>query len=188
MLFNKQTTGFTLVELTVTVSLVVIMLSVSSILYRQSNKRTELTLTTHNIASTLRLAESYAASAKELNNDPKQNAWGVYFDLAAPERAIMFNDVDNNGLYTGEAENYRVLAFGRQIKISKLLNKDRESLSEGKLTVLFLPPDPKVKLCPLNTVCATGSYLPEAYVILKDDVNESVKEVSINSFGLIDVR
>lgn len=177
-------TGFTLFELMVTISLVVLLLTLSSVVYRNTNKRTELVLTAHQVAAMGRLAESYAASAKELNNVAGQNIWSLYFDKDNSKKIIMFVDINDNQLYD-VGEESRVLDLPRQISI-KAIFKESANTMINKATVLFSPPDPKTKLCDVSAGSCSSTDMVR--IVIQDDLNNSVKDVKFNFFGLIEVR
>lgn len=189
----KRHNGFTLFELMVTISMVVLLLTMSSIVYRNTNKRTELIFTAHQVAAMGRLAESYAASAKELDNVAGQNIWGLYFDKSNPKKIIMFVDkgAAPNELYD-IGEEYRVLALPHQISVSNIFKPNSLDPTAwdivDKAVVLFSPPDPKTKLRYFLGTTNTWDTAGVLRVVLKDDANESVKDVRFNFFGLIDVR
>lgn len=191
----RDKSGFTLFEIMVTISLVVLLLTLSSVVYRNTNKRTELVFTAHQVGAMARLAESYAASAKEFDSTTLgQNVWGMYFDKSAigakNKKVIMFVDKDNDQLYdTGE--EIRVLELPNKIYIFNIFKPgvSTEWDNINQATVLFSPPDPKTKLCDVSSgTCQLANIVKILRVVFKDEFNESVKEVKFNFFGLIDVR
>lgn len=192
----REKSGFTLFEIMVTISLVVLMLTLSSVMYRNTNKRTELVFTAHQIAAMGRLSESYAASAKEFDaSSVGQNIWGLYFDKANPTKVIMFVDkgpTPNQRYDVGEET--RILTLPHQIKVWKIFkgvgNNETEvgsATNNGAITVLFTPPDPKTRICDVTVTTGACVAVDVARVILRDDANESVKGIKFNFFGLIDV-
>jgi len=189
----KHRSGFTLFELMVTISLVVLLLTLSSLSYRNANKRTELVLTAHQVGAMGRLAESYAASAKEFDTTTVgQNIWGLYFDKSnavSAKKIIMFVDKNINSRYD-LGEEVKTLDLPRQIAVSLILKPNPSSpadwISAEQAVVLFTPPDPKTKLwCNIGNTWISTDILR---VVLKDDANQSVKDIRFNFFGLIDVR
>ena len=196
---NNTPRGFTLFELMVTISLVVLLLTLSSLSYRNANKRTELVLTAHQVGAMGRLAESYAASAKEFDATTSgENVWGLYFDITDSTKAkkiIMFVDKKINGQSVGNqtydvGEEVKTLDLPRQIAVNMIKKPDPSDptswISAEQAVVLFTPPDPKTKLwCNIGNTWISTDILR---VVLKDDANQSVKDIRFNFFGLIDVR
>lgn len=189
----KHRSGFTLFEIMVTISLVVLLLTLSSVSYRNTNKRTELIFTAHQVGAMGRLAESYAASAKEFDATTiGQNIWGLYFDNSSPANAkkiIMFVDKNNDQLYSS-GEEIKTLSLPSQISVSLILKPRTSDPTNwdgaSQAVVLFTPPDPKTKLrCYIGGTWFSADVLR---VVLKDDANQSVKDIRFNFFGLIDVR
>jgi Tfp pilus assembly protein FimT len=193
MPFRNKLSGFTLFELMVTISMIVLLLTMSSVAFRNTNKRTELIFTAHQVAAMARLAESYAASAKELDNIASQNIWGLYFDKTDNQKIIMFVDVDNNQLFEPALDKVvRTLTLPRQIIVWKIfegqgLNEQEITAPNGAVAVLFSPPDPKTKLRYFPDISNNWDSTEVVRVTLKDDNNESVKNIKFNFFGLIDV-
>jgi len=184
----REKSGFTLFELMVTISMIVLLLTMSSIAFRNTNKRTELIFTAHQVAAMARLAESYAASAKELDNIASQNIWGLYFDKNDAKKIIMFVDKDNNQLYSA-GEETRVLPLPHQIFVSNIfkLNSSDPTVWDpvDQAVILYSPPDPKTTLrCSISGAWEAPGVVR---VVLKDEANESVKTIKFNFFGLIDV-
>ncbi len=202
MSFRRRSLGFTMLELSVTIGLVVLLLTLSSISYRRANKRTEIILTAQELASTLRLAENYAASAKTVENNPDYNIWGLYFDKTDNRKITMFVDKNKNGLYDGETEKYKVINLPQQIRVDKLLYDARNDSTVNQVSITFVPPDPKVRMCSHSSGNCTNAWITDPvanpkfnseswtnfYLILADDLNNSSKDVNVNFFGMIDTR
>lgn len=202
MFFRKKHPGFTIIELTVTVGLLVILLTLSSISYRRATKRTEIILAAHQIASTLRTAESNSASAKEIEGNADYNIWGVYFDKTSgnDNKVIMFVDKNKDGMYSEDEKN-KVIDLPKQVRVFNLFYDGRAD-SRDKVSITFVPPDPKVRMCLHdsgncnNAWSASPDVNPKFnsepwnnfYLVLKDDLNDSIKDVNVNFFGMIDVR
>lgn len=184
-----------MLELAVTISLIVLLLTLSSIAYRRANKRTEVILTAQQIVSTLRLAQSYAASSKEIDDNADYNIWGVYFDEIDNSRITMFVDKNKDGMYSGLTEKYKIIEMPKQIKVDSLLYDDRNDSSPTQVSITFVPPDPKVRMCSHTSGNCTDNWATNwsepwdsFYLILGDAFNNSVKDIHVNFFGLIDSR
>lgn len=198
---KQRPVGFTIMELTVTISLIVLMVTLSGVSYRRANKRTELILATQQAASNFRLAQTYAASAKEVKNNPAFNIWGIYLDKNNAQKVTMFVDENKNGWYE-ESEKYKEILLPTQVKLSKFFYKqgvvDRQEISNNQISVTFVPPDPKVRMCLSTTGCGSYNWTTQTgvwseswddfYVVLVDEINQSTKDINVNFFGLIDAR
>jgi Tfp pilus assembly protein FimT len=193
-------TGFTLIEIMTAISLMVIMLTLSVISYNSATKRTELALTAQQLASNFRLAQTYAASAKSPDANPVDNIWGLYFDVNNPKQIIMFVDKNKDGLYK-EADDvkYKVIDLPSQVEVSKLFFSNSQETNQqisNSVAITFVPPDPKVRFCQVGSANCNNSDSTSAHwsenwdsvrIVLQNQLDSSVVNVSINFFGLIDV-
>jgi prepilin-type N-terminal cleavage/methylation domain-containing protein len=182
---NQQ--GVTMIEVLVTISVIVLVLSLYTVNYQTANKRTQVILSAQKIVSDLRLAQSYAISAKRFNDVIANNVWGVYFDTQTPEQYIIFSDLNDNNTYD-EGEQFRLLKLNHNIKINGFTFREvgdpvYYALDAPNLTITFLPPDPQ------TIFFANGQILPKEAVAVRvlDETNSAEKILSINFFGLIDV-
>lgn len=196
ILNKNKLTGFTIMELTVTISLVVLMVTLSTVSYRRANKRAELILATQQTANLVRLAQTYAASSKIVKDNPAFNIWGVYFDKSESQKIILFVDENKDGLYQPVEKNKEVL-LPPQVKIKDFYYNERNAPLSGsqQVSVTYLPPDPKVRFCQSGSGSCGVDWVndwsepwDDLYVILVDEVNQSTKDIHINFFGLIDAR
>lgn len=213
-----------MLELAVTISLVVLLLTLSSISYRRANKRTELIMAAQQVASTMRLAESYAASAKEFENNQNYNIWGLQLDKTDGRKLVMFVDKNKDGAYDPATERYKDILFPQQVKIANVFYSDgnkycltggnqcltssdclsgdsceayRPLTGNAAVAVSFVPPNPKVRFCHSGSGnCGAAGETDTTWsepwdsirIVLTDEINNSVKDVNVNFFGLIDVR
>ncbi|MFH0840498.1 MAG: GspH/FimT family protein [bacterium] len=178
--------GVTMMEILVSISIIVIVLSLYTVNYRTANKRTQTILSAQKIVSDLRLAQSYAASAKRFNENIASNVWGVFFDKSNPSQYIIFNDINNDDTYD-PSEKFRLIDLQPGISVYSLeyetSDGEEYSFSENQLSITFIPPDPEVRFY------TDGDYVndPIVSIVLRDDTNNSTKKVSVNFFGLVDV-
>ena len=181
--------AFTMIEMMVTISLAVFVLTISGVSYRVIATRNEIILEANQIAVDIRQAQTFAASGKELNNVAGHNVWGLYVDEAIPDQYIIFNDSDNNGRYT-PGEEYRTVKLASPLIISDAYSTVdiagvATRLSSEKISVVFTPPDPQVTIVNADGTEAGDNF----YLVIQDrnDANKSnAKVVTVNFFGLID--
>ena len=94
--------GFTLVELLVTISMFVIITGVILVNSNKFDSTVLLNNFTYDVALTIKQAQSYGVNVKESSSGSFNTAYGVYFDLAQSKtNFVLFNDVNDNKIYDG---------------------------------------------------------------------------------------
>ena len=185
--FLSNNFGFTFLELMTAVSIVVIVLSISVINYKGSNKRAEVILWADKLVSDIRLMENYALSVRTLNDDSARNVWGIYLKIDSDNQGhyILFNDANDDKKYQS-GEVYRDIMLPDKIIISNITgyygSTGKEAIEE--LSLAFVPPDPQVSIIKHNL--PTREY-DKVVIELTDDLNGSHKEITVNDFGLVEV-
>jgi prepilin-type N-terminal cleavage/methylation domain-containing protein len=191
-ILNPKQKGFTLLEITVVVSIIILLSTIFIANYRGGEKQFALQRSAHKLVQDLRRAQEMAMSSQRTSSEfgsetVPQGGYGISFkkDLNS---YILFADCDGDGKFdeTGEAlscqkatkvtpfpEKIKELSLEEGIKITKLL----PSL-ENSLSITFLPPDPKVIITP------SGS---SASITLTFN-SQSKKVIIINTVGLIDIE
>ncbi len=167
----KNTRGFTLEELLVSMFIIATMSTLFMVNYHNTNKRSELGVTKQKLASDIRLAQNYSLGSKTYDgaNTPT-GGWGVHFSMADLNRYIIFADKDGNHAYDlGEAAETKNLPVGITIDYLDPANM---------VDIIFLPPDPVTYINGANNI--------NAVITLRENINNSTSTVSVNFFGLID--
>ena len=171
---KKNLTGFTLIELMVSVVIIATMSGLFMVNYHNTNKRSELGAVKQKLASDIRVAQNYSLGSKTYDgiNTPA-GGWGVHFNTSDPTHYIIFADKNspngNQAYDVGEAIETKTLPTGVTIK----------SLSPtNTVDIVFFPPDPIIYI--------NGSVGATANITLKENINNSTANVSVNFFGLID--
>jgi prepilin-type N-terminal cleavage/methylation domain-containing protein len=191
--------GFTLVELLVVASIIVIITMV--LLLRQSrfNSATILRSIGYSVALSVRQAQVYgtsvlgSASGGLVSYAP---AYGLYFNYASPSSYILFADFNNNGAYNSPGESVKVFSLNAGYTISeacaKLSNGQKRctgsddstgSRSTNTVSILFKRPNP-------DAVFATdigGENYASAYVQVRSG-DGTTRSVLVTSAGQITVQ
>ena len=89
---SEKKSGFTLIELIVSIGIMIIITSVILANYTTFNKRIKLEGATQEIASIIRQAQAYGLSSK-LSPSPVSTAYGVHFDTSYPDSVTIFYDL-----------------------------------------------------------------------------------------------
>src|SRR6185503_3627706 len=118
--------GFTLIELIVVMSIMLILTSIFILRQQRFNSSTLLQSLAYSVALSVRQAQVYGTSIREssigafdsANESSAAKAYGVYFSSGSTGSYILFADANNNGEYdTGEA--VQVFTLNQGYAISK---------------------------------------------------------------------
>lgn len=183
--------GFTLLEITVVVSIIILLSTVFIASYRGGEKQFALKRSAHQLAQGLRRAQEMAMSGQEFKG-AFQGGFGIHFTVT-PEAEntgtyTLFVDCDNDKVFdggiptcddcTGEScigptfsEEIEIFSLEEGIKIANLL-------PSSPLDVVFFPPDPEITITPSANL---------ASITLTFD-GQSQKIITINTAGLIEIK
>lgn len=185
--FNQQ--GLSFMEIMVTISIIVIVLSISSVNYRNSNRRLELTLFTRKVVSDLRLMQSNAASAKNFGA-VAQNVWGVYFNPSNSDYKMFVDRPDgsfpDNRRYetAGSGELHRLISLPKSLSLKEIKGKkqgDSGFTDVTELHLTFAPPDPDTIM-----LDSSGNKYDEVCLSFENKQDNNLMYIHINYFGLIE--
>jgi prepilin-type N-terminal cleavage/methylation domain-containing protein len=182
----RARSGFTLIELIVSVTIISLVTGIFLANYKSTNRRTDLTMTAQKMVADIRTAQNYALGLARYGASGSTNVplggWGLHIDLTAPngnKQYMIFADDDGDKAYSGPEES--VTENGAEI-ISLPPNIVIDSLSVGnKMDVTFLPPDP------ITTISGLLQGYPQADIVLRDTNDNSIKTIRINFLGLAEV-
>lgn len=132
---NKKvrTQGFSIVELIVTISILVIINAVIFANYPKFRQSISLRRTSQEVASTIYQAQTYALSVKEFQG--QFPGYGVRFDKTLPDSFVLFADlpeVDGKGnkKYDGDSEKVEEFKIQTSDRISELCGTTTGNLSD----------------------------------------------------------
>jgi len=120
-IFKKQ--GFTMVELVVTMTIVVLVTGIVMINYSSFNSSVLLTSQAYLTAFDIREAQSLAVSVRGQSSEYREE-YGMYFDMATPNQYVLFQDDDGNGKHNPVRYN-----IGEEIGAPYLLDARFEILN-----------------------------------------------------------
>jgi len=188
--------SFTLIELAVVISIVLILSTFAFPNFREINAKFALDRTVYKLSQDLRNAEEMSMSSQ--TTDPAifgsalfpAGGWGIYFKEASSSY-ILFADCDGDGQYdaTGHPsthscaeaeiskpypEKFKEISVEAGIKISALIPK---YAPDNSLAITFFPPDPAITIYP----SATTAFMTLVF-------KARTETVSINLNGLIEIQ
>lgn len=176
--------GFTLIELIVSVGVITMVTGIFLANYSSANRRSDLVMTAQKMVSDIRMAQNYALGLARYGLSGSLNVpaggWGIHIDLQnyGNNKYVLFADDNNNQSFdSGEAD----VRYGAQITTLPT-NIVIDSVSMGtKADITFLPPNP------ITTIKMAVSTIPQADIILKDVKTNNTKKVRVNYLGLAEV-
>jgi prepilin-type N-terminal cleavage/methylation domain-containing protein len=146
---NNTRRGFTLVELLVTISILVVITAIILVNQNRFGGTISLSNLAYQLALTIRQAQTYGVSVLETGAGTGnfQAAYGVHFTSGTPTSYILFRDFDGSGRYSGPTENMVFLSIQNGNRIYSICG----TLAGGtvkcnptitSLDILFTRPDP----------------------------------------------
>ena len=184
---RRAETGFSLIELIVSLSIITLITVLFMANYKTSNRRTDLTMTAQKIVADIHLAQNNSLGLVKYNGEVPAGGWGLSFDKTSGTYT-MFADLNGPGTsgyldYDPSSEgnvNYgaRVTTLSSGVAISSL--KLGASYVEG-VNVTFLPPDPQTNI---SDAGATSTVLE---IQIKETGGTNIKTIRVNFLGLAEV-
>jgi type II secretory pathway pseudopilin PulG len=184
-IFQKQKINqpaFTLIEIIIVIGIFVGLISVTIVNYRSGSRQSQLLLAAQELATNIRLAQSYAVGSKDFV-DPNgsdhasqspQGGWGVYASLENPSYYQIVVDLDNN--HTKD-KVFKTINLPEKISIEKILVQGEE-VDYG--VIFFQPPEPQTFI--------NGQAGNQITFTLIDQIEATTSQVMVNFFGLVEVK
>ncbi len=190
----KSVRGFTLLEITVVISIMILLGTIFIANYRGGEKQFALKRSTNKLAQDLRRVEEMAMSSQRTPDSFEPGAfpkggYGIYFQKNS-NSYILFADCDGNGVYSGAgtsptcASSTASFSFWKGEKLEEITLeqgiyiKDLVPSSLNYLSITFFPPDPTITINPQAS--SATIYLTFGGV--------SQKTITINKVGLIEIE
>lgn len=197
---KQNQSGFTLVELLVTISIFVVLTGV--VLFSQFKFDSTILLTNlaYDTALTIRQAQTFGINIKEFADD-KFVPYGVHFDKNAPTSFILFADLDGDNLFKGNTGkcnkddgcvNRYNIKRGNYIKelcVGEYSLSTKSCVNSGgvlfKLDVTYRRPDPNAYIT--NGVRGDIELKSPVTIILSSKDGKDTRQVRVWENGLIEI-
>ncbi len=177
--------GFTLVEITVTVTIIALLATMVLLNNREGEKALALQRASHRVAQDIRRAQDMAISGRdcpECGGD-EVFGYGIFFDINTPASYFIYADVhppapNGNDFYDASQD---VIIEDIAMEEGAVIHELNGGASE--LCINFRPPDPTVKIKEDEADdLATG----QIDIIFGSDTAD-VRTITVNKAGLIDI-
>ncbi len=181
--------GFTLVELMVSITIMVVILGVVLFNSRGFDSSIVLTNLAYDVGLSVREAQSYGISVKGYNptpNTPFAYPYGIHFDSSNPTQYVIFVDLNGDGVYTGN-ETIKTYTIKGAYKISNLCTLSGTTCTNATvLDITFLRPNPDA-IITANGISAT-KYDAAQISVSAARVPGSVKNITVRLTGQISIQ
>jgi len=176
---EQNRSGFTIIELLVSVAIIGLMSTVTVGGFIGARKSSDLTMEAQKMATNARRTEGYALAMKSFqgsfqNTNLNNISWGLHFQKGSSTYQI-FADKDSDGSYDDSLEKYQDIVMTPGVIISNIYGTS----SATSLDIVYTPPDPVIGITENGSVIASGT------VEISKDGN--VKNIYFNKAGLVDI-
>jgi prepilin-type N-terminal cleavage/methylation domain-containing protein len=196
---SKFTTGFTLVELLITIVIFVMLTGV--VLFNQNKFDSTILLKNlaYDIALTIRQAQTYGVNVKESPISGDFTSYGVYIKIEENKKIIFFSDLSSSkdrrfsdadttcspNDTSSECLQKYTLKRGNYISKLCVLDTDGSCLDVDELTINFVRPNPDAYIYADDDFVNRKKY---AEIELSSSDNSSKISVVVTSVGQIYVK
>lgn len=186
----KSNSGFTLVELLVSVAIFTIMTALVVAKYGTFNQSVLLTNLAYDVAITIRTAQTYGLSVRNTDTSSTdfKSPYGVHFSTAtgANDKMLFFaDDGTDDGIYDNSDRLIGTYTLKRGAIISGFCSNQSgcTNLGTGVLDVSFKRPDPDAIIC-YDGSCDDDQYME----IVIRGTDGDIRSVTVRSNGQISVK
>lgn len=202
-MINKNNKGFSLPELLVSLSIVVMIMSTVLYNYGDFNDKLALSAGAQEIAITVRQAQTYGLTVKEVSatSGSFSSAYGVYFDyVTEPTSYYIFADADGDRKYdvgsgcgSGVAFTECIEKFNLRngVTISSICDTNAvcPAANSEKLHISFLRPNPDATIIFANNLDQTQAGVSPLTGKIRLTSNKGVTlTVTVESTGQVSVQ
>lgn len=178
--------GFTIIELLASVGIVALVSTIFLANYHSSNRQAVLNAAARQLASDIRLAQSYTMGLKDFNGTVSAGGWGVEFSNARNYYEIFADNNDDQSYAAGSSEMYKKIDLPQGIE-TRLIYCSTDPAAPAACSgagnnegfAIFLPPNPDV------IIKEDGNDCKSACLVVYDTVLNAEKHIKINQLGLV---
>ncbi len=167
----KKNRGFTLVEISVVIFMILMISTFVFIDYKRIKKQSVVESAAYQIAADIRKTQTMAGLNDSLCplNEAYKYSWGIYFSISTENSYEIFSDCD--------ADNAKDSMEKRE---TKTIDPEAKICGTGDNYIVFIPPDPDIMIN--NNTAQLSATIS---VCSKDGT--IMRTITINKSGMIDV-
>jgi Tfp pilus assembly protein FimT len=192
-IFKKYTSGFTLVELMVSIGIMIMILSLVMVNYKKFDSGVVLTNLAYDVGLSIRNAQTYGINVRGVTqgiNTSYSSRYGVHFEMTSPNSYFIFADNDNSSIYESAndtvVDTYRLMGGYVISALCVISNEGVETCSVGNdalIDITFKRPNPDASFYvqPL-----AGTTVVIKLQSKKDPTG--IKNVIVNTTGQISIK
>lgn len=186
MNLEKNNSGFTLIELIVSITILGLITTISIANYKKGGNSTELIAVTQDIVSEIRKTQSFAMSSEKMNGVNPPGGWGIKLQDNSSEISIFADLVPDSKLVETDNELYSKSKFSLSGNVF-VSDINVNGGNRPNFYITFIPPDPTIDIAWADSGNNLSSFQPTAEITFSNKSGDS-KILKLNSFGLIDVE
>lgn len=180
--YFKKNNGYTMIELSLVLTMMVIILATVFINYKTGSSKLALQRAVYKLSGDIRAAQAMAGIKNSSCNHPNYKyGYGINFDTSSNKEYKMFADCNGNYKYQPpDLDVMGTVQIEKGVKICKLYVGGAEV--SGKHDLLFLPPDPFVLI---DTVRVNSNLTLR--ICLESDSTQ-FKDIIVNKIGMVSIQ
>ena len=168
--------GFTLVELLVVSSIIILLSAIILPNYRGIERQFALQRSAHKLAQDVRRAGEMAMSTREFQGEIPEGGYGIHLKLSWGNYYKLYADKNGDEKFDGSDGEVETIYLEKGVYI--------KDISPSSLSINFKSPIPTIKI---TTEAGQDSASAIITLSLESDLTKT-KIIKVNSAGLIDVE
>lgn len=141
LFFKKNKNGFTLIELIVSISIFVVILSMVMVNYRQGENFNTFRLQSFNLEDAIKSVQNMALTGREISGIIPR-AYGIFFNKNE-NNFIIYGDVNGNYIFDESIDLiYSEEFLDKNINFVRYTSSCNELSMANNLDIAFIPPQP----------------------------------------------
>jgi len=184
----KTTSGFTLVELLVSIAIFTLITTMAVFNHAQFNGSVLLTNLAYEIALSVRQAQTYGISVKQTATFSFDSGYGVHIDLSTPTSYTLFEDKTGGVSHVHDAGDTDLQVFNitRGNRIGKICLNGVQPCNATSVDISFIRPNPDAYIMSGGTSATKAEIcLTSPQGMMRKVVVESTGQISVSTDGTI---